>query len=451
MKSTVLLIDDDPIDIKPVQMLLKSWDMDVVTARSGEEALEKLAGQPVDLVVSDVCMPGMKGEDVVVALARSNPGLPVLLLSGKGDIKSAVKAMKLGAFDYVTKPPDEGEFRIAIDRALEYSRLRRENEFFRAELAAGGMYGERLIGRSPKMQEVFDLINRTARADSTVLITGETGTGKELVAQAIHFKSPRAGKPFIAFNCAAVNPNLAESELFGHEKGAFTGAVASRRGRFEEADGGTMFLDEIGETTPEFQAKLLRVLQEKEFERVGSGKKIRIDVRILASTNRDLGQEVKNSRFREDLFYRLNVIRIHMPPLRERREDIPALAAHFVEEYGRRYGAGNRTLARSALDYLSSLDWKGNVRELQHVVERAVVLSDRAELDVGDFKYRPGDVTGAADGTTLEAVLEKRTREYLVETLDRVGWRKQEAAAILGVDRVTLYRMLKKYSLDSEP
>jgi len=447
MKSTVLLIDDDPIDIKPLKLLLESWDLEVITARSGEEGVDRLASVPVDLVISDVRMPGMSGQDVVQAVRGADPGVPVVLITGQGDVKSAVNSMKLGAFDYVLKPPDETEFQLTVGKALEHSRLQRENEFLRAELAAGGMYGERLIGRSPKMLTVFEMINRVAGTDSTVLITGETGTGKEIVAKTIHYKSRRAGRPLVALNCASLNPNLIESELFGHEKGAFTGAVASRRGRFEDADGGTLFLDEIAETGVEFQAKLLRVLQEGEFERLGGNKKISVDVRLLASTNRDLQQEVDAGKFREDLFYRLRVIPIHLPPLRERADDVDLLATHFAASYGERYMSGACTVSPEGLDYLSSREWKGNVRELQHAVERAVVLSTDEILGPGDFKGFDTGQEGARSDDTLHAFVDQKTREYLLQVLDRTGWRKQQAADILGVDRVTLYRMLKKYSI----
>jgi DNA-binding NtrC family response regulator len=449
MKATVLLIDDDPLDIKPLQMLLESWGLDVATARSGEDGLARLAAATPDLVITDVFMPGMSGEDVVRAVQKAHPRLPVVLVTGKSDVKSAVRAMKLGAFDYVAKPPDEAELRLTVDRALEHSRLLRENEFLRAEMAAGGMYGERMIGRSAKMQAVFEIVERVAPTDSTVLIVGETGTGKELVAQTLHYRSRRADKPLIAVNCASLNPNVIESELFGHERGAFTGAVAARRGRFEDADGGTLFLDEVGETGVEFQAKLLRVLQEKEFERLGGNRKIRVDVRLLASTNRDLEKEVAAGKFREDLYYRLRVIPIALPPLRERREDVPLLAAHFAAEFGQRYRAGACAISASGMEFLSAQEWKGNVRELRHAVERAVVLARGDTLDAGDFRTLPGEAEAAGPaGAKLQDVLDARTREHLLQVMDQTGWRKQRAAEVLGIDRVTLYRMLKRFSLE---
>jgi DNA-binding NtrC family response regulator len=450
MKATVLLIDDDPLDIKPLQMLLESWDLDVAAARSGEEGMERLGAIPADLVITDVFMPGMSGEDVVRAVRKAYPQLPVVLITGKGDVKSAVRAMKLGAFDYVVKPPDAAELRLTVERALEHSRLQRENAFLRAEMSANGMYGERLMGQSPKMLAVFEIIQRVAPTDSTVLITGETGTGKELVAQTLHYKSRRAPMPLVALNCASLNPNLIESELFGHEKGAFTGAVTARRGRFEDADGGTLFLDEIGETPLEFQSKLLRVLQEKEFERLGGNRKIRADVRLLTSTNRDLEKEVAAGRFREDLYYRLRVIPIPLPPLRERREDIGMLAAHFADEYGRRYRSGPCAVSPAGVSFLASQEWKGNVRELRHAVERAVVLARGDLLEAEDFQGVPAGEPDAAAGAGLQDFVDARTREYLLQVLDQTRWHKQRAAEILGIDRVTLYRMLKRFSLEKQ-
>jgi DNA-binding NtrC family response regulator len=372
----------------------------------------------------------------------------VVLITALGDIKSAVQAMKLGALDYVTKPPDPDELKLTVERAIEHGRLRRENESLRAELRAGGRYGEHLVGRSAGMLKVFETVNKVARTDSTVLITGETGTGKELVAQAIHYRSPRAGKPLVAFNCASLNPNLVESELFGHEKGAFTGAAAMRRGRFEEADGGTLFLDEIAETTTEFQAKLLRALQEKEIRRVGGGETVPVDVRLVASTNRDLEKEVAGGRFREDLFFRLQVIPIHMPPLRERVEDIPLLADHFLALYSEQYGARTVRMSGDCHAYLQAREWKGNVRELQHVIERAVVLAEGEVITPADLSGPRSDDTQGE--ITLQAFLDRQSREYLVRVLDSTGWHKQQAADLLGIDRVTLYRMLKKFRLEGE-
>ncbi|OVE75878.1 hypothetical protein BVX97_03465 [bacterium E08(2017)] len=448
MKSTVLLIDDDPLDVKPLQMLIESWGMDTITARSGSDGLAILKDTPVDLVISDVCMPEMKGDEVVKEVTKSYPGLPIILITGQGDVKSAVAAMRLGAFDYVLKPPDETDLQVTVERALEHSNLKKEVEYLRAEMAAGGMYGERLIGRSPAMLQIFDVINRVAITDSTVLLTGETGTGKEMVAQTIHYKSRRNSKPLIAFNCASLNSNLVESELFGHEKGSFTGAVNARRGRFEDADGGTLFLDEIAETSLEFQAKLLRVLQEGELERVGGNKKIKVDTRVIVSTNKDLEDLVKKGEFREDLFYRLKVIPINIPPLREREGDIELLADYFAASYGKRYKGGECTVSKDALSYLNSQDWPGNVRELQHTIERAVVLSEHDKLEPSDFAPIQKEQDEQPNDDLLSTFLDQKTKEHLLSTLDKTGWRKKKAADILGIDRVTLYRLLKKHSIN---
>ncbi|MDD4872089.1 MAG: sigma-54 dependent transcriptional regulator, partial [Kiritimatiellae bacterium] len=306
----------------------------------------------------------------------------------------------------------------------------------------------RLIGQSAAMNNVFDLINRVAQTDSTVLVTGETGTGKELVARMIHYRSRRAAKPLVALNCASLNPNLIESDLFGHEKGAFTGALTTRRGRFEEADGGTLFLDEISEISMESQAKLLRVLQEGEIQRIGGNSRMHVDVRVIASTNRDLEGQVKSGRFRQDLFYRLMVIPIRLPPLRERIDDIGRLAAHFADVYGRRYRSSSVKISEKTNEYLSGLEWKGNVRELQHAVERAVVLSNSTELQPGDFMFDKGTGQTTSQSGTLGKYLNSKTRDYLVEVLNRTQWHKQHAAEILGMDRVTLYRLLKKHHLE---
>jgi two-component system, NtrC family, response regulator HydG len=449
MKPTLLLIDDDPVDIRALAFLIESWDYQVVMALSGKAGLEALAAGPVDAVIADVRMPGMSGIEVVEELGQRAPGLPIILITGYGDVRAAVKAMKIGAFDYVVKPPDPDEFRLIVARALEHSRLRRENDYLRAELAAGGLYGDRIVGRSPKMLELFDLIHRVARTDSTVLICGETGTGKELVAQAIHYKSHRAQRPLVAMNCASLNQNLIESELFGHEKGAFTGAVAARRGRFEEADGGTLLLDEISETSLEFQAKLLRAVQEQEFRRVGGNQSIAVNVRVLASTNRDLRARVEEEKFREDLFYRLSVIVIQVPPLRERPEDVELLARHFLTRFAERYHCPAKAFSKAALEDLRARRWEGNVRELQHAVERAVVLSDREILEPDDVRETgSGGRTPETKDLTLKEFLDKGSRDYLVQVLDSTGWRKGKAASILGIDRATLYRMLRKYSLE---
>ncbi|MFT5474450.1 MAG: DNA-binding NtrC family response regulator, partial [Kiritimatiellia bacterium] len=442
MRSTILLIDDDPIDIQALRLLLESWGHDVHCVRSGADGLKALESTNFDLVVTDVNMPEMSGQDVVRHLSDASPELPVILITAFADIRVAVDAMKLGAFDYIVKPPNEDELRLTIDRALRHAGLRRENAFLRAELAAGGMYGERLMGQCDAMQHMFALMDRVAPTDSTVLITGETGTGKELVAQTIHYKSRRADKPLIAMNCAAINPNLIESELFGHEKGAYTGATTARRGRFEDADGGSLFLDEIGEMPLDLQAKLLRALQEQEIERVGGNTTVSVDVRVLASTHRNLENDVSEGLFREDLFYRLNVIPVHLPALRERGGDILLLATHFLTAHVKRYGGPAESFSKAARAYLSAQSWKGNVRELSHCIERAVVLARQPMLEVDDLKPLQKGAEATSSGSnadqTLRAALDARSREHLINVLERTDWQKQKAAEILDVDRATL-------------
>lgn len=447
MKSTVLLIDDDPIDIKALQMLLESWDFEVHPSRSGRDGIAKLQTQLFDLIVSDVRMPEMTGEDVVKSVTASHPDIPVVLVTGHGDIRSAVEAMKLGAFDYVVKPPNEDEFKITITRAIEHSRLKNQNRQLMSELHNSGFYGDKIIGKSHVMLELFDVIDRVSRTDSTVMIIGETGTGKELVARSIHYKSKRAFKPLIAVNCATLQQNLVESELFGHEKGAFTGAIEVRRGKFEEADGGTLFLDEISEISLEMQAKLLRVLQEGECQRLGSNKTIKVDVRIIAATNRNIEEFVKAGRFRQDLFYRLMVIPVDIPPLRKRQGDIPLLALHFLDLYGKRYRSETVSISAKALSYLSSLEWTGNVRELQHAVERAVIMSNSSVLEPCDF-ISGEKACSDSPLNTLQSVLDARTKEYLLQILKDTDNHKQKTADILGIDRTTLYRLLKKYDIE---
>jgi two-component system response regulator HydG len=399
------------------------------------------------MVVADVRMPGMSGIEVVKEASRIAPALPIILITGHSDVRAAVQAMQLGAFDYVIKPPDQEEFKLIISRALEHSRLQRENQVLLAELTDSGLHGNRLQGSSEAMQGVLSMIKRVAHTNSTVLITGETGTGKELVARTIHYNSKRANHPLVAVNCAALNDNLIESEFFGHEKGAFTGAITARRGRFEEATGGTLMLDEISETSVEFQAKLLRAIQEREIRRVGGDKTITVDARIIAVSNRDLRKEVSEGRFREDLFYRLSVISLNVPPLRERAEDISLLAHHFMLECARRYQCPARSFSTEAIKYLEHRQWEGNVRELEHTIERAVVLSDNDILETVDL--HPIDDAGSTDAgdPTLRQYLDNQSRQYVQNILEKTGWHKQRAAEILGVDRATLYRILKKTKL----
>ena len=451
MNPRTLIIDDDPLVATSIRTQMELLDHEVLLAHTGEEGLALVEEQPLDLVISDIQLPGVNGDEVMRTIRKTHPELPVILVTAHGAVKDAVRAIQDGAFQYLLKPIDLDELEVSVERALEATHLRRENRTLRAELAGHGTHGVQLIGSSPAMVKVHDLILRVARSDSTVLITGETGTGKEMIAQTVHYRSPRAKAPLVAFNCAAFNENLMESELFGHEKGAFTGANQARRGRFEEADGGTIFLDEIGETSKAFQARLLRVLQEREFERVGGNRKVAIDVRVIASTNRDLETEVEEDRFREDLYYRLRVVPIHLPPLRERRDDILPLAAHFLASYAEQYSSPVTGFSEACTKALENQPWPGNVRELKHAVERAVVLATRDVLEPEDLEFGEGGVRPAAETSTSQAlqdVLEETSREHVIKVLDQTDWRKQAAAEILGIDRATLYRMIRKYQIE---
>jgi DNA-binding NtrC family response regulator len=433
-----------------MRLMMEAWGMRVERAGTAEEGLALLQDSAFDLVMTDVCLPGKSGFDVLTEVKQRKPDLPVILITGQGDVRGAVEAIKKGAFDYALKPLDADTLEITVRRALEAGRLRQENQYFRREMASLGVHGPRLVGRSANMLAVYDRIDRVAATDSTVLIVSETGTGKELVAQTIHYRSKRAAAPFVACNCAALNSSLLESELFGHEKGAFTGAIAARRGRFEEAEGGTIFLDEIGETSREFQAKLLRVLQEREIERVGSSRKIKIDVRIIASTNRDLEKEVAEHRFREDLYYRLKVVPITLPPLRERKEDIMELARYFIRIFAAQYDRPVPDMTADAQEYLLRHNWPGNVRELKNALERAMVLAAHDELTRADFEpdHAPPP-PDTEDPTALNAFIDAATRRHVVRILDRTGWERKRAADLLGIDRVTLYRLLRR--LDVKP
>lgn len=445
----ILLIEDDAWMAQAMLALVESWGFRAERAASAEEGQALLEAGSFDLVLTDVRLPGASGFDVLRQVRERWPKIPVILITAHGDVPGAVAAIKQGAFDYVIKPVDADAFEVTVRRALEHGRLLRENQFLRRELAGTSNLGQRMIGRSARMREVFEVLDRVAATDSTVLLASETGTGKELAAQTIHLRSKRAAGPFVTCNCAAFSPTLLESELFGHEKGAFTGALSLRRGRFEEADGGTIFLDEIGETSREFQAKLLRVLQEREVERVGSSRKLHVDVRVIASTNRDLEKEVAEGRFRQDLYYRLRVVPVVLPPLRERGEDILELARHFIQTFCRSYDRPVMELEPAAVTRLLQHAWPGNVRELKHAVERAVLLARGPVLTADDFdlQARPPGPGPGGDRLLLQDRVDDATRRFVLEALDRTGGEKKKAAELLGIDRVTLHRILRRLNI----
>jgi len=412
----------------------------------GEDAIEHLQRAEYDIVITDFKMPGVSGIDVLHKALELWPDCRVIMITAFGTIEQAVNAMKIGAHDYITKPVSPDHIEMVVTKALEYRKLRLENRYLRHEISDKFSF-DNIIGKAPVMQDVFELIRRASPSDSTILINGESGTGKELVAKAIHYNSSRNGGPFVKMNCAALPEGLIESELFGHEKGAFTGAIRATRGRFELADGGTLLLDEISEIPPPLQAKLLRVLQEKEFERIGSGQTIKVDVRVIATSNRDLREEVANGNFRNDLYYRLNVIPIDMPPLRIRKDDIGILSTYFLEKYSRGFGVPIKTLSEKTLQIFQEYSWPGNVRELENLIERAVVISRNQELKPSDF---PPEITSGVTATTGGPVevgmsVGEAEKILILKTLKANSGNKTKAAEILGITTRTLRNKLHEY------
>ncbi len=448
----ILVIDDDVLSREFLVDAVKSLGFHALEASDGKRGLERARSEHPDLVLTDLRMPGMDGIQLVEALAEHCPGLPVVVVSAHGSVESAVQAMRAGAVDFLLKPVSPDAIDVVLRRVAHRLRLERENRYLRDELEAPG---GTLIAESPAMQETLQAGERIARSKGTVLITGESGTGKERVAQFIHRKSPRADGPFIRVNCAALSENLLESELFGHERGAFTGAHKARPGRFELADGGTLLLDEIGEISPNLQAKLLRVLEEEEFERVGGTSTLKVDVRVIATTNRDLAAEVSAGHFREDLYYRLHVLPIHMQPLRRRQEDVLPLAQHFVKVYAERNGMDVPALSPEVRAQLVAWSWPGNVRELENVVQRAVVLLSGDEIQPADLSFGPGTSERTESGKPASlsgtpSLLANRLladieREAILATLDCTGGNKTEAARRLGVTARTLSNKMKAW------
>ncbi len=375
MRETILLVDDEQNTREALSIALGREGYNIIPASNGGEGMKLLEKEPVDLIITDLMMPGISGMDLLDFARKHRPEVMVIMMTGYASVETAITAMKNGAFDYITKPIKLDEVKIIIHQAADKRNLLLENISLKKELK-GKYTFDNIIGTSRPMQEIFSVMERVVNSDSTVLITGDSGTGKELVAKALHYNGPRKENPFVAINCAAIPSELLESELFGHVKGSFTGAVANKPGKFEQANTGTMFLDEIGSMTMALQGKLLRVLQEKEIERVGGAKPMKIDVRIISATNTDLEKAVKKGLFRDDLFYRLNVIPIHLPSLKDRAEDIPMLAAHFIGKYNEKLKKGIKGLASGVMDYLVAYEWPGNIRELENVIERAVTLTD---------------------------------------------------------------------------
>jgi two-component system response regulator AtoC len=446
-QATILVVDDDDRLRKTLELLLRSQGHDVVAAADVAQATAILGDRPVDLVISDLRMPGGSGLDLLGVVRRECPDTPLIVLTAYGTVETAVQAMRDGAFDYVLKPFDGGEMELRVARALEVRYVRLENEFLREEREHGGELDE-LIGVSPALRRVTDLIRQVAPSRASVLVTGETGTGKELVARAIHRRSPRQARLMVPVNLAAIPSELLESELFGHVRGAFTGAVTERPGKLELADGGTLFLDEIGDAPLTLQPKLLRVLQDGIVERVGGTRGRQVDVRVVSATNRTLEADVAAGRFRADLYYRLRVIEIEMPPLRERREDVRYLVGHFLRRFGQGRSGGTPKITEGSLRLLEGHDWPGNVRELEHVVERAVVLCRGDVIDAGLLDLRaPAPAVPGPDGVRLDEALDRVERDLILRALDETKQVKSRAARLLGVSERTLWYKLRKHGL----
>lgn len=454
----VLVIDDEESIRDLLKDFLENRGLEVVTASNGETGLSLLKEDKFDLFLLDLMMPGISGLDVLREITAEKIEIPSIVITAHATVQTAVEAMKLGAFDYITKPFNLEELFIAIQRALDVSKLQKENFRLKKELKRKFGY-KKIIGNSTQIQDVIKFIGKIADTDSTILITGESGTGKELVAQTIHYHSSRSRKPIVPLNCAAIPKDILESELFGHEKGAFTGAVSTRIGRFEMSHNGTLFLDEIGELAPALQVKLLRVLQEKEFERVGGIKTIKVDVRIIAATNRDLEKAVSEGRFREDLFYRLNVIPMHLPPLRKMRDDIPLLLEHFINDISKRKKKDVLNISKDAVNCLVNYRWPGNVRELENLTERMIILNDTGEITVDDLpdrlkekqqvqRGRPKTQDLSTEGIDLNHMLDEIENNMIVQALELSKGIKSKAATLLGLNRTTLIEKLKKKSID---
>jgi two-component system response regulator PilR (NtrC family) len=447
----ILIVDDEKSMCQYMSIMLKKEGYDVTTVKDGKKAVEEVKRSNYDVVITDIKMKGMDGIDVLSEVKNISSSTPVIMMTAYASQKTAIEALNRGAFYYLIKRAKNEEIKMVVRSALQMRRVRSENDFLKKEMKKKDKF-KKIIGKSDQIENVFKRIDKVAGTDSTILICGESGTGKELIAREIHYRSGRSRNPFVSINCGALPENLLESELFGHIKGSFTGAIRDKDGLFKVASGGTFLLDEVGETSPAIQVKLLRVLQEREIIPVGGTKPIQVDVRLIAATNSDLEKAVSEGAFRADLYYRLNVIPINIPPLRRRRDDIPLLVNHFLKISSEKSGT-EKTISKDAMKLLTDYDWPGNVRELENIIERAVILQDGNRIRREDLPDKIKHHSRKRTKVVMEdaqMTLEELEKEYLVSVLDETNWQKKKASEILGINASTLYRKIQRYDLKRE-
>ena len=454
--ASILVVEDDRAQREALKEILQAEGYDLETAPDGETGLQRLQEQGFDLVLTDMALPGMNGLDILKFLVHRQPHCLCIIITGYATVKNSVDAMRQGAYDYLPKPVDPQELRLVVHRALDHQHLQKENLDLKKQLFKRFGFAN-IIGASEQIHQLFDLVRKVADTDSTVLLLGESGTGKELIARAIHYNSHRRQGPLVPVNCAAIPEELLESELFGHERGAFTHAIRTRIGRFEQASGGTIFLDEVADMSPALQVKLLRVLQDRSFERIGGVKSIKVDIRVIAATNQNLESLVSQSKFREDLYYRLKVIPLRVPPLRERVGDIPLLAAHFFQQFSKKKNKAPKRLSPAAMALLNRYSWPGNVRELEHLMERLVILTEGDVVEVKDLPPRFQETLSlgvggesidfSPDGLNLPQALHELERRLILKALEQSNWVKSRAAQLLQLNRTTLIEKMKKQQI----
>jgi DNA-binding NtrC family response regulator len=448
----ILIVDDEKSMCQYLSIMLKKEGYKVKTASSGTKAVKEVRDSNYDAVITDIRMEGMDGIEVLTAVKEIDPSIPVIIMTAYASQKTAIEALNNGAFHYLIKRAAKNDqIKMVIRNALDVHKVKSENRFLKKQLKSKDDFKE-IIGKSEEIRKVFTLVDKVADTDSTILVCGESGTGKELIARAIHYRSGRASSPFVSINCGALPENLLESELFGHVKGSFTGAIRDKDGLFKVASGGTFFLDEVGETSPAIQVKLLRVLQEREIIPVGGTSPIKVNARLIAATNADLERAVQEDTFRADLYYRLNVIPIVIPPLRQRRDDIPLLVEHFLAKASEKTG-DRKKISKEAMSLLAEYDFPGNVRELENIMERAVILQEGEQVDVEDLPDKVRTRCSGRRGINIDKAqmtLEELEKEYLISVLEETNWQKKKASSILGINASTLYRKIQRYGLERE-